>query len=193
MDSMGTALRGYEKKGRSGGIVPFSSEEMLTARELAADALLKSEERYRMLFRKDSRGSGDHHHGRNGGRLQPRLGAHVRAPLCGRVSREPNSELLSRSRSARALGGRNCVRSALSLNREWELCRKDGSSLWVLLKSVLIDQGSGEPLIQSTMFDITERKRAEDALRRSEESYRNFVAQSSEGIFRQGFGRTDPD
>jgi len=33
--------------------------------------------------------------------------------------------------------------------------------------------------------DIRERKRAELALRRSEESYRNFVAQSSEGIFRQ--------
>jgi C4-dicarboxylate-specific signal transduction histidine kinase len=33
--------------------------------------------------------------------------------------------------------------------------------------------------------DITERMRAEQALRRSEESYRNFVAQSSEGIFRQ--------
>jgi len=78
------------------------------------------------------------------------------------------------------------------INREWELCRKDGSSLWVLLNSVLIDQGSGEPLIQSTMFDITERKRAEDALRRSDESYRNFVAQSSEGIFRQDLDAAIP-
>jgi PAS domain S-box-containing protein len=35
------------------------------------------------------------------------------------------------------------------------------------------------------MFEITNRKQAEEALRRSEESYRNFVARSSEGIFRQ--------
>ncbi len=33
--------------------------------------------------------------------------------------------------------------------------------------------------------DITERKMAEEALRRREEDYRRFVAQSSEGIFRQ--------
>ncbi len=33
--------------------------------------------------------------------------------------------------------------------------------------------------------DITERRRAEEALRRSEENYRNFVSQSSEGIFRE--------
>ena len=33
--------------------------------------------------------------------------------------------------------------------------------------------------------DITKRKRAEEELRRSEESYRMFISQSSEGIFRE--------
>ncbi len=75
-------------------------------------------------------------------------------------------------------------RSGVFLNREWELRRADGNPLWVLLNSVLITEEGG-PLIQSTMFDITERKRAEGALFRSEESYHSFVAQSSEGIFRQ--------
>jgi PAS domain-containing protein len=33
--------------------------------------------------------------------------------------------------------------------------------------------------------DITQRRRAEEALRRSEENYRLFISQSSEGIFRE--------
>jgi PAS domain S-box-containing protein len=39
--------------------------------------------------------------------------------------------------------------------------------------------------IACILQDITERKRSEEALRRSEENYRIFVSQSSEGIFRE--------
>ena len=42
--------------------------------------------------------------------------------------------------------------------------------------------------ITSVMRDVTERTRAEQALRQREESYRMFVSESSEGIFRE-----DPD
>jgi transcriptional regulator with PAS, ATPase and Fis domain len=38
-----------------------------------------------------------------------------------------------------------------------------------------------------TFIDMTERKHAEEALSRSEENYRMFVSQSSEGIFREEF------
>ncbi|MGB7866568.1 MAG: sigma 54-interacting transcriptional regulator, partial [Candidatus Sulfotelmatobacter sp.] len=44
----------------------------------------------------------------------------------------------------------------------------------------------GRPIrLTGTCRDVTEHKRAQEALRRSEENYRMFVSQSSEGIFRQ--------
>jgi PAS domain S-box-containing protein len=43
----------------------------------------------------------------------------------------------------------------------------------------------GVERIAAVMQDITESKRGEEALRRSEENYRMFVAQSSEGIFQE--------
>ena len=51
--------------------------------------------------------------------------------------------------------------------------------------NTLRTEGVSSPIVRGMAHDITERWRAETALRRSEESYRNFVAQSSEGIFRQ--------
>ena len=74
-------------------------------------------------------------------------------------------------------------RTGTFLNREWQLQRVDGSPFWVLLNSVLITGEDGEPLVQSTIFEITKRKRAEDALRRSEEHFRILVEQASDGIF----------
>lgn len=44
---------------------------------------------------------------------------------------------------------------------------------------------TGVDRIVCILRDITDHKRADDALRRSEENYRNFVSQSSEGIFRE--------
>src|SRR5579863_1351692 len=86
---------------------------------------------------------------------------------------------------------RESVRSELLQNgtvssREIQLRRKDGASVWLLYSSVVRPETrGGPPVLQATAVDITGRKAAEEALRRREDDYRRFVAQSSEGIFRE--------
>jgi len=65
--------------------------------------------------------------------------------------------------------------------------RKDGSIVWINLAVSLVRNSSGEPdYFVSVIEDISERVRAEEALVRSKESYRTFVEQSMEGIWRFG-------
>jgi two-component system, cell cycle sensor histidine kinase and response regulator CckA len=71
---------------------------------------------------------------------------------------------------------------------EYRMVRQDGREVWVRDEAVIVrDPQTGKRLTRGLLIDITERKRADEALRRSEENYRMFVAQSSEGIFRQDF------
>jgi PAS domain S-box-containing protein len=58
--------------------------------------------------------------------------------------------------------------------------------------NTLRTEGVPSPIVRGVAHDITERMHAEMALRRSEEDYRMFVAQSSEGIFRQDLDRPIP-
>lgn len=77
------------------------------------------------------------------------------------------------------------LRNGASANRELELRRRDGSLLWVLVNGVLLKEGQSEPLIQSTIFDITTRKMAEDALHRNEERFRVALKDSAATVFNQ--------
>src|SRR5205814_708677 len=52
----------------------------------------------------------------------------------------------------------------------------------------LVRDGDGRPDYEiAVVEDISERKRAEEALQRSEERYREFIANSSEGVWRLEF------
>jgi PAS domain S-box-containing protein len=59
----------------------------------------------------------------------------------------------------------------------------DGTSIPVL-KTVVPAKISGRDMLIESFIDLSEQKKAEDALRQSEERYRAFIANSSEGIFR---------
>jgi PAS domain S-box-containing protein len=68
---------------------------------------------------------------------------------------------------------------------EKRLIKKDGSLAWLDVTALLIRDEKGVPLYGLAMVeDITNRKRTDEALRASEERYRSFVVNSSEGIWR---------
>src|SRR5579872_2062541 len=73
-------------------------------------------------------------------------------------------------------------RTGAFFNRELQLCTKDGVPFWILLNSTLLKDGGSEPLIQSTVFDITNRKQAEEALSKSERRYRLLFEKTVAGV-----------
>ncbi|MCX5804112.1 MAG: PAS domain S-box protein [Proteobacteria bacterium] len=67
---------------------------------------------------------------------------------------------------------------------EAEHYTKDGSKIWASMNARIIRDTSGAILYyETTSQNITKRKRAEDALRQSEEKYRSIFKNSVEGIF----------
>ena len=82
-----------------------------------------------------------------------------------------------------ALGARLLSEGRLR-NVETSFRMRDGSLRAVSITAERIEV-DGEPCVIGAAADITERKRAQEALRRSEENYRMFISQSSEGIFRE--------
>ncbi len=67
-------------------------------------------------------------------------------------------------------------------NYELRRKRKDGSVFWASLNSITYIDSSGEKLLINVIADISERKRAEEALKASEERYRSLVEELPIGI-----------
>jgi PAS domain S-box-containing protein len=64
------------------------------------------------------------------------------------------------------------VRAATEANRpfalEYRIVRADGGIVWVLERGQRVVEADGEAWLHGVIFDVTERKRAEEALRRQE-------------------------
>ncbi len=136
----------------------------ITERRRAELALSGSEQRYRTLFEKSVAGVGII--GLDGKVIDcndawARIFGHTEAAECrGAQIEERYANLAERKHLREQL-----QREGAIFDRELEMRRMDGSTVWLLLNSALATEGNGETVIQSTVFDITARKRAEDLAR----------------------------
>ncbi len=69
---------------------------------------------------------------------------------------------------------------------EMKIVTKNNEERWLSYSARMIDF-NGKKAVLGIAIDITESKKNQDKIRLSEEKYRNFVKQSSEGIFRMEF------
>ena len=68
---------------------------------------------------------------------------------------------------------------------DFQMTRKDGSVLYTETSVSLLRNERGEPVgFRGISRDVTERKRADNALQESDQRHRAFIANSSEGIWR---------
>ncbi len=76
----------------------------------------------------------------------------------------------------------NAIAEGENHSFEYRMLAADGSIVW-FYDSVTVETNQGVPVIaRSIMVDITDRKRAEEALKDSEEKYRSLVERANDGI-----------
>jgi len=80
-----------------------------------------------------------------------------------------------------------CLDTSASLDNyefEYRMLTADGRVVWLYDIVNVVRGEKGPQLLRGFLIDITARKQAEEGLRKSEERYRAFIGQSSEGIWR---------
>jgi PAS domain S-box-containing protein len=150
----------------SGQIVAtLSSGEDITDRKRAEDALRESEKRYRLLFERNLAGV---FRTRLDGRLLEcnEAAAHILGYTSAQEALVLSATDFNPSAAHRAAFVARLKAEKRLTNFELELQRKDGSLVWAIANISLDPSG----LIEGTLIDITERKRAEQEMTRAKEA-----------------------
>ncbi len=157
-------------------------EESIQERTQAEEALRKSEEEYRRLVDSSLTGIFIHQDGKyvflnnrfaeiHGYKPEELMG---KDPL--ELIHPDEREVLGEIASKRLKG------EPAPQRYEVRRLRKDGKTIWCEMMATVIEY-EGKPAIMGNMIDITERRQAEEALRKSEEKYSTLVENSLTGIY----------
>ena len=159
----------------------------ITERRLAEEALRKSEAKFRFLFNSQRDAVTVHKMGKDG---QPTHFIQVNDVACERLgfTREEMLTLSPQDIDAPDRSGQMpaIIEELLKTKYvlfETEHIAKDGHRIPVEISAVLFQMDDSEATL-SVARDISERRLAEEALRKSEENYRNIYMSAVEGIFR---------
>jgi PAS domain S-box-containing protein len=152
----------------------------ITARKRADEALRASEEQYRAIFNGSADGLVLWDSALQRVDINPaytRIYGYTRDEVLGEAYPEslpPQDKERRRALVRRTLAGEHC-------HVELESVRKDGERIHVEVRTMPIQHG-GEPHVLAICRDVTERKRAEAALRASEEQYRAIFNATADGL-----------
>ncbi|HEV2424390.1 MAG TPA: PAS domain S-box protein, partial [Terriglobia bacterium] len=155
----------------SGTVTNFVAiKQDLTHHKRAAEALTASEKRYRQLFERNA--AGVFATTLDGRILNCNQAA---AEMFGYHSPSEVPHLrvvdLHSSSDPRPVLERLRLEKSLT-NCELQLMRSDGTPVWAIGNLNLVEGGNGQPgIVETILVDITERKRAEEALRQNEQSF----------------------
>ncbi|MDD4092254.1 MAG: PAS domain S-box protein, partial [Smithellaceae bacterium] len=78
----------------------------------------------------------------------------------------------------------DCAQKGIPYNEEMEIITAGGKRVWVRTIGEAVKNDAGKIIkVQGAFQDITDRKQAEDAVRRSEEKYRTIIEEMVDGYF----------